>query len=158
MAQFNADADAVKADLRAITASSKSIIFSGLTGCGKTSLAMTLIAALGAGRAVKINTRDGFKAVDGGTGGIVVDDMDMVSWSPEELLNVLNPEFDCTINCRYGDAHLRAGLPRIFTTNTTMNGRDTFLPQGRNAQQEAALNRRMHIIRITGQLFSQMED
>ena len=158
MAQFNADADAVKADLRAITASSKSIIFSGPTGCGKTSLAITLIAALGAGRAVKINTRDGFKAADGETGGIVVDDMEMVTWSPEELLNILNPEFDCTINCRYGDAHLRAGLPRIFTTNTTMIGRDTFLPQGRNAHQEAALNRRMHIIRIAGQLFSEMAD
>lgn len=158
MAQFNADADAVKVDLRAITASSKSIIFSGPTGCGKTSLAITLISALGAGRAVKINTRDGFKAADGETGGVVVDDMEMVTWSPEELLNILNPEFDCTINCRYGDAHLRAGLPRIFTTNTAMIGRDTFLPQGRNAHQEAALNRRMHIIRIAGQLFSEMAD
>ena len=75
--------------------------------------------------------------------------MDMTDMKPEVLLHVLNPQFDAAVHCRYGDAFLRAGLPRIFTTNTTMIGRDTFVPQGRNADQIEAIQRRLHIVYIT---------
>lgn len=153
LAQFNQACEAVGLDVQAITAQCKSIVLSGDTACGKTSLAMALIENIGSSGVLRINTRDGFKKISASTTGIVIDDMDMTGWMPEELLNVLNPEFDCAVNCRYGDATIPANLPRIFTTNTTLTGRDTFLPAARNTAQEKALERRIHVVRINGPVF-----
>lgn len=68
--------------------------------------------------------------------------------SPEEALSLLNWELPTSIAVRYKTLLIPA-IPRIFTTNLSMDLDSNIFPAGRNNDQAGALSRRYRIIRVT---------
>ena len=71
-----------------------------------------------------------------------------VAMSPEEALSLLNWELPTSIAVRYKTLLIPA-IPRIFTTNLSMDLDSNIFPAGRNNDQAGALSRRYRIIRVT---------
>ena len=139
-----------------LSAAEVTIVFVGPTATGKTYRALAemerpLLISNGCLETLKDIVASGPHA----TTHLVFDEFDYRTagkggkpLSTEECLGLINPEFPCTLNVRYGVIKIPA-LPRIFTTNRTLTQYDHIFPQGNNALQAAALARRYRPIYIT---------
>lgn len=91
----------------------KSLWLEGPSGYGKTEFALSLFE-----RPLLVRHIDALKKLDYERhDGVVFDDMSFKHWPRESCLHLLDLARDSDINCRYCCATLRAGFPRIFTSN-----------------------------------------
>ena len=95
-----------------------------------------------------VRRRDDLKKMSGGCDGIIFDDMDFRSWTPEEAICLLDWDEDRSLPARYSDAHIEADIPIIFTTNKKPK---KIFPRG-SGKQKAAIARRYRAVEITSPL------
>lgn len=123
----------------------KTWVLVGNTAFGKTSYSLAHF-----NHPVMISDKSDFgKIIRGKTDGIVIDDIAFNKWGAHNLLHLVDSEFDRTINIKYGQAVIPAGLPRIITLNDV----DNFWPESINEATKAAIERRIRIVHVTVKLF-----
>ena len=134
--------------------SNLAVVLAGQSGTGKTQLAM----AQGSSPKL-IRTIDDLKSLDGSHSHLVFDDMDFgpsgLGWSGGNMIHLLDMEQTSSIKCRYADAQIPAGMPRLFTTNKPMvYPHGHIFPGGDCQAQLEGINRRYRTITISEKLFT----
>jgi len=125
--------------------SEKNWLVSGKAGTGKTAWALSHFK-----NGVMVSHIDDLKNITPETDGIVFDDMSFKHWAPESIIHLLDREHDRSIHCRYTNAEIPAGLPKIFTHNRD----DIFISEkGLSDEQEAAVRRRYNHFAVRANLF-----
>ena len=114
----------------------KPILLHGSSEVGKTAMALAHFEY-----PHLISNMDDLKHIGLDCDGLVFDDMNFSHLTAEECIALLDMEYERTIKCRYYNAEIPAGLPRVFTSNAPM-----IFPPGRTAAQQAAIDRRYTII------------
>ena len=110
----------------------KAIVLYGNSEIGKTALALAHFE-----RPLLVTCFDDLKKIGLDCDGLVFDDMDFTHLTAEGVIAILDMEFERSIKCRYQDAEIPAGLPRIFTTNVP-----EIFPPGRTEAQQRGIARR----------------
>lgn len=137
--------------------SSLAIVLHGDAGTGKTQL------ALAQGDAPKlIRSLDDLKSINTSHTHLVFDDMDFgrdgLGWTGSNIIHLLDMEENSSIKCRYADATIPAGMPRLFTTNKPLTYPfGHIFPEGDCAAQLAGINRRYRTVAVTAPLFTMEE-
>ena len=149
LAEFNHGNPIVALNLADIMAT-KTVCLCGPSLTGKTAFAIAVTTAPVGSNVIKISTMEHLRQVTAATTAIVFDDMDFNNCSTETMLQLLNPEWLCSIELRNVDAEIPAGCHRIITTNHSMG---TILPPASSKIQKAAMDRRMHVLTVTEHLF-----
>lgn len=122
----------------------KAAFIRGPTGCGKTNFALAHFKS-----PLLISDIDQLKDKDMEKyDGIVFDDCSFTHWPPESVIKLLDMEFPRAIRCRYTNATIPAGMPRIFTHNLT----DIFCNYNCKEEQEKAIRRRYNLYIVTEDL------
>eukprot|EP00972_Heterocapsa_arctica_P116304 16452354-Heterocapsa_arctica.AAC.1 len=142
LAQFNlADLPHVRAWLDG-GYKKRTLILAGSGGLGKTQLAMALMHHLCPGGFWFLDDPDDFRTIDGDLQpghGIVVDEVTLQQTKPNQVKKMFDLENARSIACRYFNASLPGGCPRIFITNDEEN---EFLPS-MNKRDGSGVKRRM---------------
>lgn len=127
---------------------------SGPSGSGKTGFAKSHFK-----NPLVLQTLDGLQKLKSGVyDGIVFNDMEFndpkVRWclTPAQLINLLDIEEDVEVDCRFKDAMIPAGFPRIFTHNHPPHA---VFPKGKDREQKTAIARRFRHLIVTESLFAQ---
>lgn len=81
--------------------------------------------------------------------GLVFDDLSFKHRPVEDVIHMLDYEYDTTIHVRYGTATIPAGMKRIFTHNSA----NPFYMDGTNEEQIAAIERRFVRIHIVDRIY-----
>ncbi len=106
----------------------------GPTGAGKTTMARHLLPC-----ALFVRNLNALKDWRHGThNGIIYDDIDWSNFSREKILHILDVESDSQIRILYGIATVRAGTPRIITSNKE--------PAQDFPHYDEAAARRLHVV------------
>lgn len=86
----------------------------GPSGCGKTQFAKFLL-----GRAFLCRELDSLREFDADKhSGFILDDLDICKLEKATLIALTDMEDDSQIKCRYSNARIPAGTPRIVTSNS----------------------------------------
>ena len=120
----------------------KPILLHGSSEVGKTAMALAHFEY-----PHLISNMDDLKHIGLDCDGLVFDDMNFSHLTAEECIALLDMEYERTIKCRYYNAEIPAGLPRVFTSNAPM-----IFPPGRTAAQQAAIDRRYTSLRSANPL------
>jgi len=120
------------------------IVIYGDTDCGKTAYALAHFE-----NPLLVRRRDDLKRMSGGCDGIVFDDMDFTTWSPEDTICLLDIDQPRSLPARFSDAFVEADIPMIFTTNKKPS--KMFVRSG-SIKQRKAIKRRYEAIEVTGPL------
>ena len=116
----------------------------GDTDSGKTAYALAHFES-----PLLVRRRDDLKRMGGGCDGIVFDDMDFKSWSPEDTICLLDVDQSRSLPARYSDAYVEADIPMIFTTNKKPH---KMFARASGAKQRKAIKRRYEAVEVTGPL------
>lgn len=123
-----------------------SIFLWGQPGTGKTSYALAHFQ-----KPLLVSHIDDLKRITKETDGIVFDDLSFKHYPRTTCIHLLDMEHTRSIHIRYGTAELRAGLPRIFTSNESFT--DVFNCTTTGGQHEPiALFRRSKRYRVLSYL------
>ena len=139
-------------DLFALATSNKCLVLTGMSGAGKTELALALHPS-NANLLVRSlddlkNFRQGYHTK------IVFDDFSMKDMKMHVCLHMLDIAHTATIKCRYTNATIPAGIPRVFTTNLPLA---SIVPVPQRQSETDALHRRVKVVQITANLFQNNE-
>lgn len=125
----------------------KPVLLCGGKGCGKTQFALAHF-----NKPLYVQEKDDFaKFVEGYHDGIVIDEMSFTHWPNGSIINMLQLETTISVHCRYGDAKIPAGTPRIFCYNNDGIFSTVVNP---DAEQSGAIERRYIRIWVDGPLFN----
>lgn len=117
------------------------IILWGESGIGKTQFALAHFK-----NPLVVRDTDDLRRFDSELyDGIVFDDMDFKHWPRTSQIHLLDWELSSSIRCRYENATIPAGVPRIFTTNEY--GGEIF------NLTDPAINRRCYRVQVDNTLF-----
>lgn len=86
--------------------------------------------------------------MNGACDGIIFDDMCFKSWTPEEIICLLDADENRSVPARYSDAQIEADIPLIFTTNKKPK---KLFPKA-HGRQRSAIERRYKAVEITAPL------
>jgi len=127
----------------------KVIVLYGKSGAGKTEFALAHFE-----RPLLVSEMDDLKGLTARNDGIVFDDMEFTTLSAKAVIKLLDTSYKRSIQARYRNAVIPAGLPRIFTTNLHMvYPHSHIFPPGKNSEQYEAITRRYTAVRVDGNLF-----
>lgn len=126
-----------------------SVFLYGPSGTGKTTYAMAHFQ-----QPLLCRHIDDLKSIHTKHDGVIFDDMSFKHYPRTTCIHLLDLDYTSSIHVRYGTAKLRAGLPRIFTSNETFG--DVFNCQGVSGESlPDALLRRTKRYRVCGYLGKQ---
>lgn len=114
----------------------KSLVLTGPSGIGKTELAKALFD-----NPLVVSHMDQLKELEDSNDGLIYDDMNFRSLTPEENIHLTDLETDRGINVKGSYALVPRGLPRIFTTNKTPEVLFNMDPHG-------AVSRRIFVVQV----------
>ena len=122
---------------------SKSVLLCGASNIGKTSFCMAH-----GNNPYFMKTLDQLKDIPGDCDLLIFDDMRFdtngLDMTPEEMIALLDTEYETAIKCRHYDGIIPA-LPRIFTSNLDhAKGRTVVFPRDGNDEQQEGIDRRFH--------------
>ena len=125
-------------------------MLAGLAGAGKTQF------ALAHGKhPLLVRTIEQLKQITEDTDLLVFDDMDFRKWDVNSVKHLLDIEEASGIDCRYLDASIPAGIPRIFCTNSPCQWPfNHIFPQGECQDNYKAITRRHRVVRVAEKLFA----
>lgn len=109
----------------------KAILVHGPTDIGKTKFCRAHFE-----NPLVISHIDQLKKYEAGVhDGLIFDDMSFTHWPPEAVIHLLDMEEEREIHCRYANAVMPAGVPRVFTHNypNPFYNLDTTMPAQRDA-------------------------
>lgn len=134
----------------------KAVVLHGAANAGKTQLAL----AQGANPLLVTQVDDLGALRPGFHSHVVFDDMSFgqggLGWNAEQIISLLDMDETRSIKCRYFNARIPAGMPRIFTTNKSMDYPFSHIfPAGINAHQLEAIRRRYITIEVTERLWAE---
>lgn len=110
--------------------------------CGETNIGKTSYAEAHFDKPFVVRHIDDLLKFDGSLyDGIVFDDLDWRQATFSDILNVIDVERECSVNCRYYTATIPSGTPRIFCTNRE----DLFESHKISPSQLDAVKRRIQI-------------
>jgi hypothetical protein len=119
------------------------IVLWGATGVGKTEFALAHFE-----RPLVVRRRDDLKRATAHD-GILFDDVDFSSWTPEDAICLLSQDKPRSLPARFCDAFVEADIPLIFTTNRAP---DDIFPRSSCSEQRAAIKRRYVDIEVRSSL------
>jgi hypothetical protein len=126
------------------------IVVTGATGLGKT----TWVAAHARNPLVIKNIEDARDYEQGFHDLLILDDVNFKTSKPEWAISLLDFDLNRTVDARYSPVRIPSNVPMIFTTNYPMNNLwSSIFPQGNNADQQEAIDRRFKIVRVATSLF-----
>lgn len=124
---------------------SKTIILHGPTNVGKTALAKWM-----GGSPMLVSHLDQLRNIPATTSHLIFDDMSFSHLPRTTILHLVDLAEDRAIHIRYGMGLIRAGLPRILTTNR----RDFLGREGEESRQyDPAIERRICWIDVENKLY-----
>ena len=128
----------------------KSLVMTGASGTGKTELAIVMAPS---DKTLLVCTIDDLKNLTPQHTKIVFDDFNCntTNMTFEEAIHLADLAHSATVRCRYRNVTIPAGMPRVFTTNLPAN---EIFPTPGNDTQKAALERRLHVVEVTENLFA----
>ena len=97
-----------------------------------------------------VRRKDDLKRISGVCDGIIFDDVDLSTWSPEDTICLLDWDETRSLPARYSDAQLEADIPLIFTTNK----KPKYMFVKAHGRQKAAIKRRYTCVEITAPLMA----
>lgn len=137
-------------DLSAWEPARRALVLAGVSGAGKTQFALHHFK----GKGLLVRELEDLKKLTAEHSGIVFDDMDCSGLPTVVAIHLLDLELGSSIPCRHKNAWIPAGMPRIFTTNKSMQyPYDHIFPAGENQHQHTAILRRFVSIMVTEPLF-----
>lgn len=92
---------------------------------------------------------DTLKKLSPDNDAIVFDDMSFSHWPPENVIHLVDTDFDRDIHVRYGTIHIPAHTVKVFTHNS----KDIFYKQECPEEQKAAINRRVNVVHVPFKLY-----
>lgn len=119
----------------------------GPTGCGKTQFALAHFKS-----PLYVQHVDDLRGLDPDVhDGIVFDDMDFTHWPATSVIHLLDLETPSVIHCRYSNAIIPSGFPRLFTGNV-----DNPFYKGMETHQwhQEAINRRFTRLNYSEKMYS----
>lgn len=122
----------------------KTIVFVGPTGLGKTQYALAHFT-----EPLHVRDKCDYSRYNTKTDGIVMDDLSTHQWNPLTFLKLIEIETAVTQDVKYGMARIRAGCPRIICCNSE----ELLWPDKITSETKAACDRRLKIIHITTPLY-----
>lgn len=124
----------------------KPVVLFGNSGVGKTAFALAHFKT-----PLFCSCKEDLKDLTSHHDGIVFDDMDFSSLTPEQAIAILDIAHPRRISCRYANASIPAGMRRIFTSNRLPAN---IFPKPRGEQQRAALKRRYNAVCVQEKLYN----
>lgn len=116
----------------------KAVLFYGPTGIGKTRFALAHFQ-----KPLLVRHLDELKKFSPGYhDGIVFDDMSFAHFPTNTVIHLVDMDLDSPVHCRFSNAVIPAGTPRIFTFNTDNPFYDEHDPKVKD-EQIAAIKRRV---------------
>lgn len=123
----------------------KVILISGPSRCGKTQYALAHFR-----RPLEVHQRDDLKRISFVTDGIILDDVDLTSWTSTDIIALFSIEQARSVRCRNEDAHIPIDLPIVATTNRTP---EEWLPSARLEEEARAITNRLLVFFVTAPLY-----
>jgi len=122
----------------------KSTLIYGLSNLGKTHYACSHFL-----NPLVVSHIDTLRSLSPDNDGIIFDDMSFKHWAPENVIHLIDQEFDREIHVRYGTINIPAHTPKFFTHNTANPFYLDTIPQ----EQKDAIERRLAYVHVLNKIF-----